>query len=305
MLREAFADERGVTVELEDSCDPSSAAEKALGEWGVLVLVSATGHRRAPGAGAATDGELQVELMVVENPKRNRKSGQPGPTVTSVAEAARDALHWRTAGGRCLDYTEMRRADVAEDDFRMVVAFAAQPLTGGPGSGSAAGAPEPEEILERRVAAAIAAALPGWKIVGKLTPAPEGEQREYPGTCVVVAADVASQDIDWQGPGVPCGYTVRVEVRCAAADDRSGRLFRDACRTVRAELASLLGDGCSGLDGEGFECDSFMLAGTETPLDGGDSGAGTKTYSAAVVGRFTPLPTAGTPSPQTENQEEP
>ena len=52
MLREAFADERGVTVELEDSCDPSSAAEKALGEWGVLVLVSATGHRRAPGAGA-------------------------------------------------------------------------------------------------------------------------------------------------------------------------------------------------------------------------------------------------------------
>ena len=124
-LRDAFNGMPGVTVELEDSCDPSAAAEKAIGGWGVLVLVAASGHRRKPGTGASTAGDLAIELTVVENPKRNRKSGTTVPTVTSVSEAAKDALHWREAAGRRIVYVDMQRADVAEDDFRMVVSFVA------------------------------------------------------------------------------------------------------------------------------------------------------------------------------------
>ena len=237
MLRETYRGVPGVTVELEDSCDPTAEAEKALGGWGVLVLVAASGHRRSQGSGASTGGEVTVELTVVENPKRNRKSGMRGPTVTSVSEAARDALHWQVAGAYCLGYVDMQRADVAEDDFRMVVDFTAQPFTPQLQTSAGADAPEPEEIVEGRIVANLAAALPGWKVVGKLSPSPEGEMREVPDTCVIVSADVASQNLDWLGPGVPCAYRARVEVRCSAADDRTGRMFRDACRTVRAALS--------------------------------------------------------------------
>lgn len=289
LLRRAFNGVPGVTVELEDSCDPTAEAEKALGGWGVLVLVAASGHRRSQGSGASTGGDVAVELTVVENPKRNRKSGTPGPTVTSVAETARDALHWQFAEAFCLNYVDMHRADVAEDDFRMVVDFTAQPFTPQLQTGAGADAPEPEEIVERRIVANLAASLPGWKVLGKLVPAPEGEMREVPDTCVIVSADVASQNMDWCGPGVPCTYRAKVEVRCSAADDRTGAMFRNVCRTVRAALQSLFGDRCAALDGEGFECDSFVLGSTNTPTeDRGESAAETKTYTAAVVGRFNP-----------------
>lgn len=289
MLREACNGEGGVTVVLEDSCDPSAAMEKALGGWGVLVLVAASSHRRRPGSGASTAGELAIDLTIVENPRRNRKSGAPGATVTSVAETARDALHWRRTDGYVLDYVEMRRADEAEDDYRMIVSFAAQPASALPRSVTAAELPEPEEIVERRIVAIASAALPGWDVVGMLAPAAEGSMREIPDTCVIVSADTASQNLDWTGPGVPCSYAARVEVRVSPADDRTGRLFRDACRAVRAALSSLLGDRCSALDGEGFACDSFRLGSTETPTDGGgDYAAMVKTYNAAVAGRFIP-----------------
>ena len=66
-------------------------------------------------------------------------------------------------------------------------------------------------------------------------------------------------------------------------------MFRNVCRTVRAALQSLLGDRCAALDGEGFECDSFVLGSTNTLTeDRGESAAETKTYTAAVVGRFNP-----------------
>lgn len=125
VLREAFDGLPGVTVAVEDSCDPTAEAEKALGGWGVLVLVAASGHRRKPGTGASTAGDLLIDLTVVENPRRNRKSGTPGPTVTSVAERAMEALHWREVEGRRLVYVDMQRADMADDDFRMLVSFVA------------------------------------------------------------------------------------------------------------------------------------------------------------------------------------
>lgn len=124
-LKEAFNGLNGVTVAVEDSCNPTDVAEKALGSFGVLVLVAASGHRRKPGTGASTAGDLALDLTVIENPKRNRRSAAPGPTVTSVAEAAKDALHWRTVEGRRLVYVDMQRADVADDDYRMVVSLVA------------------------------------------------------------------------------------------------------------------------------------------------------------------------------------
>ena len=125
VLQEAYGGLPGVTVEAEDSCDPTAEAEKALGGWGVLVLVAASGHRRKPGTGASTAGDLSIDLTVIENPRRNRKSGMPGPTVTSVAEGAMEALHWREVEGRRLVYVDMQRADMADDDFRMLVSFVA------------------------------------------------------------------------------------------------------------------------------------------------------------------------------------
>ena len=125
VLREAYGGLPGVTVEIEDSCDPTAEAEKALGGWGVLVLVAASGHRRKPGTGASTAGDLSIDLTVIENPRRNRKSGMPGPTVTSVAEGAMEALHWREVEGRRIVYVDMQRADMADDDFRMLVSFVA------------------------------------------------------------------------------------------------------------------------------------------------------------------------------------
>lgn len=125
VLAAELAGIRGVTVVLEDCCTPSEEVEKALGRFGVLVLVAASSHRRKPGTGASTAGDLAIDIMVVENPKRNRKSGAPAATVTSVGEAAKDALHWRTVEGHRLVYVEMQRADVADDDYRLTVSFTA------------------------------------------------------------------------------------------------------------------------------------------------------------------------------------
>lgn len=125
VLKEAFAGTMGVTVAVEDACNPSDEVEKTLGRFGVLVLVATSGHRRKPGTGASSAGDLAIDLTVVENPKRNRKSGVAGPTVTSVSEKAKDALHWRTVEGRRIIYVEMQRMDVDEEDYRMSVSFVA------------------------------------------------------------------------------------------------------------------------------------------------------------------------------------
>ena len=277
----------GVTVVVEDSCSPAAEVEKALGRLGVLVLVSTPEHRRRPGSGADTAGDMSIEISIFENPKLNRRPGCIF-TVTSAAEAAVDALHWRETAGRLLVYGDMRREDAADGDYRMAVSFSAQPATLVPGATVPGGNPEPEETVEARLMALLAEALPDWTIVGMLTPASDGSAKFIPPTCVVVSADVAGQELDWRGPGIPCEYTARAEVRCANADDRTGETFRAACRTVRQALEALLGDGCSALDGNGFSCDAFLLPTTSTTQDTAGDGSMRKTYEATVKGRFTP-----------------
>ena len=124
-LKETFKEAPGVRVVAEDSCDPSAEVQKALGKLGVLVLVAASGHRRKPGTGASSAGDLSIELSVFENPKLNRKPGKSGPTVTSVAEAAKDALHWRKVEGRRIVYVDMQRTDADDGDYRMSVSLVA------------------------------------------------------------------------------------------------------------------------------------------------------------------------------------
>ena len=148
---------------------------------------------------------------------------------------------------------------------------------------------ESEEVIEAKVVALLAAALPDVDVIGALSPVPEGEQKLSPDTYVSVFADVASQDLDWKGPGVPCTYSVRVVVHYANADDKSGAGFRDSCRAVRSALVPPLGDGCAALDGDGFSCDAFTLDSTNTSQDfAADSGGMVKTYNATVNGRFNP-----------------
>lgn len=168
---------------------------------------------------------------------------------------------------------------------------------------------EPEEIIESKVVALLGAANVGVFVIGALVPAPDGVEKNAPDTYVSVFADVASQDMDWQGPGVPCTYAVRVGVNVAYADDKTGAVFRNVCRAVRGALATLTGDGCAALDGDGFRCDSFMLGSTETSQTyAGEAGGMAKSYNATVTGRHYDCtgaaPSATESSTRTETTEQ-
>lgn len=146
---------------------------------------------------------------------------------------------------------------------------------------------EPEEIIEAHLVEALEAAETPLKVVGALAAVEEGEEKTAPLSYIGVAVDVSSQDIDWKGPKCPYTYTANIAVRVAFADDKSGALFRDAARDVRAVIAALTGDGCEGLDGDGFACDEFLLEATATSVETMGDGEGmNKTYTATIKGRF-------------------
>ena len=148
---------------------------------------------------------------------------------------------------------------------------------------------EPEEIVEAQLVAALVAAEPPLEVVGALAPAEDGEEKFAPLSYIGVSVDVASQDIDWIGPGCPFTYTAAISVRVAFADDKTGALFRSACRAVRGAFAALLGDGCAALTADGFSCDEFLMDATATALETMGDGEGmTKTYTATIKGRYTP-----------------
>ena len=148
---------------------------------------------------------------------------------------------------------------------------------------------EPEEILETKIVADIAAANTGVDVLGALSPAPTGEQKLSPDSYISVFADVASQLIDWSGPNLPRTFSVRVTVHVAEADDKTHTLFRDTCRAVRGVLISYLGDGCASLTADGFSVDGFILDTTETSLDASsDTGGMAKSYNATVTARYNP-----------------
>lgn len=146
---------------------------------------------------------------------------------------------------------------------------------------------EPEEIVEARIVALIAAAMPSVQVVGALSPVAE-DQKLVEDTSVSVFVDLAEQSLDFRGPNVPIVLSVRSTVHFANADEATGAGFRDACRALRAALLPLLGDGCSALDVDGFSCDAFVLNSTATSFDAdAELGGMAKTYTATVKGRYT------------------
>lgn len=148
---------------------------------------------------------------------------------------------------------------------------------------------EPEETIEAKLVSALRAAVPEIDVIGALAPCEQGELKLAANSSISVYVDLASQDLDWVGPGVPCTYSTRIVLAVAFSDDKTGALFRDSARKVRGALAAFAGDGCAAMDGDGFECDAFIMDSTNTSLDAGDgSGVMKKTYNATVKGRFTP-----------------
>ena len=146
---------------------------------------------------------------------------------------------------------------------------------------------EPEEIVEARVVALIAAAMPSVQVVGALSPVEE-DQKSVEDTSVSVFVDLAEQSLDFRGPNVPLVLSVRATVHFANADEATGAGFRDACRALRSALIPLLGDGCAALDCDGFSCDAFVLNSTATSFDAdAELGGMAKTYTATVKGRYT------------------
>lgn len=154
---------------------------------------------------------------------------------------------------------------------------------------------EPEEIIEARFAALIAAAVPGVAVVGLLTPSEPGTEKTAPDTCISIAADVDEQSFDSRVANVPYRFTVRITVRVAIADDASGILFRDTCRAVYGAIHGILGDGCSAVSADGFTCDGVTRDPTATNIDtsaNNENSAWTKTYPLAVTGRYSEPPSA-------------
>jgi len=148
---------------------------------------------------------------------------------------------------------------------------------------------EPEETIEAKLVYALRAAVPEIDVIGALAPCEQGDLKLAANSCISVFVDLASQDLDWIGPGVPCTYSARVVLKVDFSDDKTGALFRDSAHQVRGALAAFTGDGCAAMSGDGFACDEFIMDSTNTVLGAGDgSGAISKTYNATVKGRFFP-----------------
>ena len=145
---------------------------------------------------------------------------------------------------------------------------------------------ETEEIIEAGIVAALRAAEVPLEVIGALTPESDDVEKTATLSQIGVTVDTASQELDWQGPNLPCTYTARISVRVVFSDDKTGTLFRAACRAVRGVLQSFTGDQCAALSADGFTCDGFMLDNTQTALETiGDGEGATKTYVATVRGR--------------------
>lgn len=147
---------------------------------------------------------------------------------------------------------------------------------------------EPEEIIEVAVIELLTAVLPDIDVIGALSPVPEGEQKKSPDTYIAVFVDLDGVVSAYKSPRMPSRYALKVTVHYANADDATGTGFRDTCRAVRNALICLGGDGCTGLNRDGMECDNFELESTETALDkDAEVGGIAKTYNATMTGRIT------------------
>ena len=121
--------EARAVVFLEDKFNPEAVIKKYLSTR-LRVMIAESGHHRTPGTGANTTGEHTIEIIVFENPLL-RSATVEEPTLSTVANAIKEALHWQKIGSAMLVYRSMRRDDAAANEYRMQISFAAYDIPEG------------------------------------------------------------------------------------------------------------------------------------------------------------------------------
>ena len=91
---------------------------------------------------------------------------------------------------------------------------------------------ETEEIIEAGIVAALRAAEVPLEVIGALTPESDDVEKTATLSQIGVTVDTASQELDWQGPNLPCTYTARISVHLAFKDDKT-----ESCSLSRATNA--------------------------------------------------------------------
>lgn len=125
---EAFRAVPDAVCLVEDRTNPRTLAQRYAAHR-LRVLVAAVAHERRAGTGGNSAGAWTVQATVFENATR-RADGEGVPTLTDVAVAMRDGLHWQTSAGARLVYQDMTRLDGGEEELRMVVTFKAYDVCG-------------------------------------------------------------------------------------------------------------------------------------------------------------------------------
>lgn len=110
-------------VFIEDALNPETAILKAS-TFRMRVMVAAAAHVRKSGVGPKTSGDWTLVVTVFENATR-RKEDDGTPTLSDVAEAIVEDLHWQTVGNAKIIYQEMHREDFSASDYRMTITFLA------------------------------------------------------------------------------------------------------------------------------------------------------------------------------------
>ena len=146
--------------------------------------------------------------------------------------------------------------------------------------------PEPEELIETKLVAIIAQALPAFSVEGTIAPGLAGDVKTCDDSYVNVKVDQNEPLLHSKTPLTPTSYAVTVAVHCTFADDKDGNLFRDTCRKVRDALNHLQGDGCALVTSEAWRCDDFVIDSTKTDLEESESGEGmVKNYNCTIWGK--------------------
>ena len=129
---EALAAQDGFRAIAEDEGDPVFEVERAMGESGVLAVVSADGFERRARSGATLVGTARIRVTVLENVPLNRPAGNAAAlTAWRAAERNARILHWRDLGLESpLRLGRMERAD-ADGVARVSMDFAAEAVLGG------------------------------------------------------------------------------------------------------------------------------------------------------------------------------
>ena len=87
-----------VTILVEDKGDIIYESQRAIGEVGVLVVVTIDKFARRANSGQLLTGTLTIDVTASESVTVNREN-EPYVTAQQVGEVVARSLHWREFGG--------------------------------------------------------------------------------------------------------------------------------------------------------------------------------------------------------------